>query len=268
MIEKISQDVSDQFPTQHGAALNPIVQEDLAIGAPFAPVPKSFQLVPKQLALCQPLPQEQEVQSIIELRDKFRIGEYQVPYVADIARAFRLLKNARVYLEIGTFDWGNLAYVATLLADDAHLIGVDIIPHEHDNLLSATIRPSQSYSCIIGSSRAPSTVNAVRAALGGRKVDAVFIDGDHTAYGVIADYAFYEEFVADDGVILLHDSVWEGNATYKGSADALAEINRMDPVYLIDGENPVRHFIRPMLKMPLWGVVGVVFAREQAWRRG
>ena len=97
-------------------------------------------------------------------------------------------------------------------------------------------------------------------------MDAVFIDGDHTAYGVMSDYARYEGLVGDSGVVLFHDSVWEGTPEHKGSADALCEIDKLDPVYLVDGDAPPRRFIRPMFRNEFWGVVGVVFASEQLWR--
>ena len=93
------------------------------------------------------------------------------------------------------------------------------------------------------------------------------IDGDHTAYGTMCDYALYESFIADDGLILFHDSVWEGDENYKGVCDALDEISRVDPVYMIDGSNPVRRFTRPLWRDSLWGVIAVIFASDQAWRK-
>ena len=47
----------------------------------------------------------------------------------------------------------------------------------------------------------------VIAALAGRKVDFLFIDGDHTVGGVTADYNDYKEFVRPGGVIAFHDIV-------------------------------------------------------------
>lgn len=211
---------------------------------------------------------DEELREITEIRREFNIGDYQAPYVRDIARAFRLLRNKKTYLEVGTFDRGNLAYVSTLLDDDATLIGVDVIDEPtRDSLLRANLKPNQRYISIVGSSRDRQTSERVAQALDGRSLDAVFIDGDHTAYGVMSDYARYEHLIDDTGTILFHDSVWEGSGQYKGTADALAEIDKLDPVYLIDGENPARRFLRPQFKNEFWGVVGVVFASEQRWRQ-
>ncbi|CAO4177173.1 class I SAM-dependent methyltransferase [Methylorubrum extorquens] len=256
------------FPTQAQIDHKPLPDVDLKIGAPYAPLARSFYRVPKKLQVCQELPSEKELYNILDLRKKFNIGDYQTPYVADIARAFRLLHGARAYLEIGTFDRGNLAYLSTILADDALIIGLDVVDVEvQDDLLRGVLKRGQTYVPVVGSSRDQETVARVASVLGDRQLDGVFIDGDHTAFGVMSDYARYESFVSDAGVILFHDSVWEGDHQYKGSADALAEIDRVDPVYLIDGENPVRRFIRPLWRNSFWGVVGVVFAGDQAWRR-
>ncbi|NLR72478.1 class I SAM-dependent methyltransferase [Novosphingobium sp. ERN07] len=253
-------------PSRKIETLNPA---DHAVGAPFAPLPRSFYLVDPRLDVAQPVATEQEIADTVSSRAKFRVGEYGDPYVADVLRAFRMLRGKKFYLEIGIFDRGNLAYISSLLDPDAVLIGIDVQDDpERDALLRASLKPGQTFHAVIASSRTPDAVNAVREILGSNKLDAVFIDGDHTAYGALADYALYEEFVANDGIFLFHDSVWEGDEMHKGVCDALDEISRVDTIYLIDGANPVRRFCRPLWRDSLWGVVGVVFASDQKWRIG
>lgn len=258
------------YPTQFiepARKLDTLGMENCA-GAPFAPLPRSFYLVDRRLDVCQDLPSSDEVSQVLKFREKFRLGTYATPYVDDILRAFRLLNGKQVYLEIGIFDRGNLAFASSLLADSGLLVGVDIQEDAvRDGLLRASLKDQQTYKCVVGSSRSPQTVEQVREALNGRTVDVLFIDGDHTAFGAMCDYALYEEFMAPDGIILFHDSVWEGDETYKGVCDALAEIDKCDPVYLIDGSNPCRRFVRPLWRDALWGVVGVVFVSDQLWRR-
>ncbi len=264
MDEKIAYASQYNQPTRRIETLN---QAEYAVGAPFAPLPRSFHLVDPRLEPVQSLATDDEVRDTINARAKFRVGDYGDPYVADVLRAFRLLKDKRFYLEIGIFDRGNLAYVASLLADDAVLIGIDVEDDpERDELLRAQLKPGQRYYAVIASSRTPQAVSAVRDILGANRLDAVFIDGDHTAYGALADYALYEEFVANDGLFLFHDSVWEGDDNHKGVCDALDEISRVEPIYMIDGSNPVRHFCRPFWRDSLWGVVAVIFASDQPWR--
>jgi predicted O-methyltransferase YrrM len=43
--------------------------------------------------------------------------------------------------------------------------------------------------------------------LGDRKVDFLFIDGDHTEAGVAQDYNDYREFVRPGGIIAFHDII-------------------------------------------------------------
>lgn len=251
-------------PSRKIETINPA---DIAIGAPFYPLPRSFYKVDPRLKITQPLASSAEIAGTIERRAKFRVGEYGDPYVADVLRAFRLLQGKKFYLEIGIFDRGNLAHMASLLDANAVLIGIDVQEDlERDALLRASLKPGQTYHPVIASSRSPEAIGAVKAILGEHLLDGVFIDGDHTAYGALADYALYEEFVADDGVFLFHDSVWEGDENYKGVCDALDEISRVEPIYMIDGTNPVRCFCRPFWRDSLWGVVGVIFASDQAWR--
>ncbi len=50
-----------------------------------------------------------------------------------------------------------------------------------------------------------SPVGEIIDILGDKKVDLLFIDGDHTYEGVKQDYEMYKEFVRKDGYIILHD---------------------------------------------------------------
>jgi predicted O-methyltransferase YrrM len=71
---------------------------------------------------------------------------------------------------------------------------------------------------VLGDSRSPVTVNAVRHALNGpnwgnapdpvrneQLIDLLFIDGDHSFDGVAADYVNYSWLVRPGGVIAFHD---------------------------------------------------------------
>ena len=255
-----------QFLPKPKVPVTPTKEKEI-IGAPFSPLSRSFYEVDQRLTVCQPLASSTEVQSVVALRSAFRVGDYPDPYVSDVIRAFRLLRGMSTYLEVGTFDRGNLAYVSSILADDACLIGIDVESDDaRDQLLRKQLRTGQRYESVTGSSHSPETILKVKDLLNGRKLDAIFIDGDHTAYAVMADYASYEQLISPDGVVLFHDSVWEGDERFKGVADALAEIDKLDPVFLVDGVNPVRRFVRPLFRDPLWGVVGVVFASDQKWR--
>jgi SAM-dependent methyltransferase len=221
------------------------------------PIPDEFKITPDDLAICVPLPSESEQEGALKIRREFLIEGQPEPYVDDCVRAFRRLKGLRTYLEVGIFDRGNLAYLSGLLADDALLIGVDSQEDEDkDALLRTKLKPGQQYAFVKGDSRQPETAAAVSEILSGRALDAVFIDGDHTAYGVMCDFTNYRPLVRHGGLMMFHDCLWEGDATFKGACDALAEIDKLTPIYLVPGRGDCRRFMRPLFRDPIWGVVG------------
>ena len=81
------------------------------------------------------------------------------------------------------------------------LIGVDLKEHYTWN--------GEGTECnlvyIQGNSQEQETIDKVKEALGDRKVDFVFIDGDHTQAGVTNDYVNYGKLVSRGGTIGFHD---------------------------------------------------------------
>jgi Methyltransferase domain len=248
------------FPSQKPVSRSvvSITSADHRYGAPLGPIPTSFRRIPSSLEVCRPPASPQELAEADQARAPFLIADYAKPYMSDIVRAFRLLRGMRTYVEIGIFDRGNLNYASSLLAEDALIVGVDPQAEpERDATVRRLIKPGQTYVNVVGDSREPNVGYAVRNALGTRAVDAVFIDGNHTAHAVLCDYVNYGEMIKPGGFVLFHDSLWEGDDTFKGSGDAIAEIDKLDPIYLVPGEGPCYRFMRPLWRDSVWGVVGV-----------
>ena len=252
----------DFFPSQgleKPKLIQTITQDDLDIGAPTGPAPKEFYEIPHFLTMCNPLATGAETAFAAEIRKKFSFDGYPDPSMSDIIRSFRCIKGASTYIEVGIFDRGNLAYVSSFLSDDALIVGVDTQAEENrDDLLRKTLKPGQRYVSVIGNSRAPETVRQVKDVIGSRIVDAVFIDGDHTAFGAMCDYVNFGEMVRRGGHVLFHDSLWEGDESYKGVSAALTEIDKVRPVYLVPARGGrCYRFMPAMFRDPLWGVVGI-----------
>lgn len=247
-----------------------ITEKDRDYGAPWPPILPSFGQFPSALKVANVPATLEELSAAEVARKHFLLEGRPQPYMNDFVRAARMLKGAHAYIEVGIFDRGNLSYMSQLLADDAVIVGVDIeAESERDAKIREVIKATQSVEIVIGDSRDPRTVGKVRDALGGRKAEGVFIDGGHDAYTVIHDYYNYSQFVSESGHVLFHDSLWEGDQDYKGVADALAEIDRLDPIYLIAGDWPVHRWMRSMWREPIWGVVGVLPMYErECVRRG
>jgi predicted O-methyltransferase YrrM len=128
-------------------------------------------------------------------------------YGWELEQLVREVRRAETIVEIGTHRGGSLR-VWRKEYDPLVLIGIDPstpetgagwTTDETANELRATMirLPSQSGDAI----------EATYAALDGRYVDLLFIDGDHTYDAVHEDFRCYSPLVSPDGVIVLDDAV-------------------------------------------------------------
>lgn len=122
-------------------------------------------------------------------------------------------KQPRAVLEIGTFAGGTLRCWCQCATDDAILVSVDMpggpggggYDPERANVIRGFARAGQELVLIEGDSHAAETRTRVKEALRGRKLDFLFIDGDHTYEGVKADFEDYRRLVRRGGLIAFHD---------------------------------------------------------------
>jgi predicted O-methyltransferase YrrM len=114
----------------------------------------------------------------------------------------------RSIVEIGTGLGGTTVLLTRVAADDAIVVSVDLpLGYPRERLVAAAKRDSQRVHCLRDDSHAPETRDKVQALLGGRSIDVLFIDGDHSAEGVRADLALYAPLVRPGGWIGFHDIV-------------------------------------------------------------
>jgi predicted O-methyltransferase YrrM len=117
-------------------------------------------------------------------------------------------RRPRTVLEIGTQHGGTFFLFSRVAAPDALLVSVDLASEDMKpwRTLCTNLRTKrQSVSVIDGDSHATSTVEWVNRVLGDRKVDFLFIDGDHSYEGVRQDFENYVGFLNDPGLIAFHD---------------------------------------------------------------
>ena len=118
-------------------------------------------------------------------------------------------------LEIGTAKGGSLLAFTQLCAPDAHIVSVDLprgpfgggYPLWKVPLYKAFARSGQRLDLVRGDSHSASTFAHVQSLLGGRKLDFLFIDGDHSYEGVRSDFETYKSLMRPGGIIALHDIV-------------------------------------------------------------
>jgi predicted O-methyltransferase YrrM len=116
-------------------------------------------------------------------------------------------------LEIGTYAGGTLWAFSQLARPDAIIVSVDLpggrfgggYSPEQRRRFENFCRWEQRVVALPLDSHDPATVREVQDALGGRALDFLFIDGDHTYQGVKRDFELYSPLVRTGGVVALHD---------------------------------------------------------------
>jgi predicted O-methyltransferase YrrM len=120
----------------------------------------------------------------------------------------------RVVMEIGTHRGGTLMCLAAVARPDAFLLSLDmhtspmgpeVAWEQVEARIRGTLKPGQELVSLRMDSHLASTREAVDAALAGRAVDFLFIDGDHTYEGVWKDFETYAPLVRPGGLIAFHD---------------------------------------------------------------
>ena len=124
-------------------------------------------------------------------------------------------EKPRVILEIGTALGGTLFLFCHVASENAVLISLDLplarwgggyslarIP-----LYESFITKHQQLFLIREDSHKLEILEKVKTILNGKKINLLFIDGDHTYEGVKKDFEMYSPLVEKNGVIAIHDII-------------------------------------------------------------
>ena len=134
--------------------------------------------------------------------------------VLALAERVRDLKPARV-VEIGCYAGGTLSLFAQASPPDARLLSLDIGFMEfRDTAIPAFAVAAQRITCLTADTHQPATVEKMRKWLGGKLIDFLFIDGDHSYEGVHADFRMYAPLVRPGGLIGFHDIILDYRQRY------------------------------------------------------
>lgn len=155
----------------------------------------------------------------------------------------------RLALEIGTAQGGVFWLLCRVATADATLISLDLpLTDRHSGGERAPIdlpamkKPAQAVLVVHGNSHDTSARHRVVELLGGRKLDLLFIDGDHTYEGVKSDYEMYGPLVRKGGTIAFHDIVptpWSGCQVDQFWAEVAADTSRRSTTIV---RKPASHF--------------------------
>jgi len=121
--------------------------------------------------------------------------------------------------EIGTADGGTNFLLSQALPSTRLMIGIDLYV-KNSSKLHYFSRANQQLNFINGSSSAKFTIGKVKQILAEKKLDLLFIDGDHSYDGVKQDFLNYRHLVRDGGLIIFHDIVPDYLTRYGIQTDA------------------------------------------------
>jgi len=113
-----------------------------------------------------------------------------------------------VMCEIGSDCGGTLALFGRNADSNAKIISIDL--NDSDERLVAfdqLVSPSIQLVTLVGNSHDASTLDQLEAALEGRSLDVLFIDGDHSLEGVYQDFRDYAPLLREGGILAFHDIV-------------------------------------------------------------
>jgi cephalosporin hydroxylase len=114
----------------------------------------------------------------------------------------------QVLCEIGSGLGGTLFLLTRVCAPNALIVTIDIghsLVRSQINPLMA--RDRQTIVSIRGDSADPKTLSRFKQRVKGKQLDCLFIDGDHSFNGVMADFTNYSGSVRPGGKIFFHDIV-------------------------------------------------------------
>lgn len=116
-------------------------------------------------------------------------------------------------LEIGTARGGTLFFLTRLASPRATILSVDLPGGKFGGgygrirqwCYQRFARRDQRLYLLRGDSHSNAMLELVHATLGGRALDYLFIDGDHSYSGVKSDFEKYGPLVKKGGLIAFHD---------------------------------------------------------------
>jgi predicted O-methyltransferase YrrM len=128
-----------------------------------------------------------------------------------------------VVLEIGTEKGGTFFLLTRVATQDGLLLSLDLpagqdsaYPAWREPLYRGFARERQRVELVREDSHDARTLEKVKQLLGGRVLDLLFIDGDHSYGGVRKDFEMYSPLVAKGGTIAFHDIVEGAEASVGG----------------------------------------------------
>jgi predicted O-methyltransferase YrrM len=164
--------------------------------------------------------QVQSVPEAVDLAFEFQAGPVTLPPLQVRSEITALVERVsslapQTLLQIGTATGGTLFLLTRFASPDAVVVTVDL-PHGPlgrgytgwmEDLYNSFARDRQRVELVLGDSHGQAIHRRTARALGGRELDFLFIDGDHSYEGVSRDWEMYSPLVRSGGHVAFHDIV-------------------------------------------------------------
>ena len=119
------------------------------------------------------------------------------------------------FLEIGCYNF-SMTINFILMSNQPNLvIANDKIDHSPETRALIDKYHSKMFHFVLGDSGEIETQNKIKGILKEKKLDILFIDGDHGGGHVESDTNNYADLVADDGYIIWHDTVHGAHKSFE-----------------------------------------------------
>jgi predicted O-methyltransferase YrrM len=145
--------------------------------------------------------------------------------------------QAEIYLEIGCAQLGTFDQFRRALPEHGLALGIDVQRYANWAAYKSLVRGGANFILLDTGSSNPDTVEAVKGILEERKVDFLFIDGDHGVEAVRLDWEFYSQLVRPGGVVVFHDvdfsAVQRGHLQNQGAAVQLLKLKASGKDYYV-----------------------------------
>jgi len=162
-------------------------------------------------------------------------------------------------VEIGTHHGGSLYCWCQLAEPDAVVVSIDLpnsvnlgtgyTDERAEEIRTLFPREGQTLHLMREDSHQQSTLAELEKLLGGRRVDLLFIDGDHRYEGVKRDFQMYAPLVRSGGLIVFHDILEHPNVPLCKVSEFWAEV-----------KDDFRH-VEFTAKPYHWGGIGVLWQK-------
>ena len=146
------------------------------------------------------------------LLEAYSLGMMQDEYEINNAIDFIRSLDVKNFMEIGTDQGGTFVCWSRISDPNGLRISVDwahgpwgINTFDIEARNSKLLSLGSDVHILDGDSHAEWMYQRVKSIIGDRKLDFLFIDGDHSHLGVKLDYHMYKEFVKPGGWIGFHD---------------------------------------------------------------